>query len=231
MHMPPCRRLWGLAPHEYRHSPLQSVSAADRLSSLPGRSIYPRLDSTGTHSRPQATGLPYRPVRGLPVVFSSVPSSHAPTLTQSFVRGVIVEVDRSRFFLPALTSFSDPPRLASQIRRERRCHAPSVLVLPTMLSILLHFPAQISAHDLAEGMLVCFESAELLPGWHVGTVGLTKDGCVMIRKSAPEPTHGRIGFNPTCIQKLERQDGEKWVEVPLTPIAHSEPKQCQEPTG
>jgi len=70
MHMPPCRRLWGLAPHEYRQSPLQSVSAADRLSSLPGRSIYPLLDSTGTHSRPQATSLPYRPIRGLPVVFS-----------------------------------------------------------------------------------------------------------------------------------------------------------------
>jgi hypothetical protein len=82
-----------------------------------------------------------------------------------------------------------------------------------------------------EGLLVRFEPAELLPGWHVGTVGLTKDGCVMIRKSAPEPTHGRIGFNPTCIQKLERQDGEKWVEVTLTPIAHSEPKQCQELTG
>ena len=82
------------------------------------------------------------------------------------------------------------------------------LVLSTMLSILRHFPAQISAHDLAEKMLVRFEPAKLLPGWHVGTVGLTKDGCVMIRKSAPELTHGRIGFSPTCIQKLERQDGE-----------------------
>ncbi|CBK43145.1 exported protein of unknown function [Nitrospira defluvii] len=108
---------------------------------------------------------------------------------------------------------------------------PSALALSTMLSILRHFPAQISAHDLAEKMLVRFEPAELLPGWHVGAVGLTKDGCVMIRKSAPELSHGRIGFSPTCIQKLERQDGEKWVEVPLTPMAHSEPKQCQEPTG
>lgn len=71
MPMPPCQRLRGLAPHEYRHSPLQSVSAADRLSSLPGRSIYPLLDSTETHSRPQTTGLPYRPIHGLPAVFSS----------------------------------------------------------------------------------------------------------------------------------------------------------------
>ena len=105
------------------------------------------------------------------------------------------------------------------------------LVLSITLLILPHFPAQISAHDLPEGILVRFESPELLPGWHVGTVGLTKDGCVMIWKATPELIHERIGFSLTYIQKLERQDGEKWVEVPITPMAHNEPKQCQEPTG
>ena len=35
----------------------------------------------------------------------------------------------------------------------------------------------------------------------------------------------------TYIQKLEHQDGEKWVEVPLTPMVHHEPNKCQEPTG
>lgn len=82
-----------------------------------------------------------------------------------------------------------------------------------------------------EGILLRFESTELLPGRHVGTVGLTKDGGVMIWKATPELTHGRIGFSLTYIQKLERQDGEEWVEVPITPMAHNEPKQCQEPTG
>ena len=59
----------------------------------------------------------------------------------------------------------------------------------------------------------------------MGTVGLTKDGGVMIWKATPELTHGRIGFSLTYIQKLERQDGEEWVEVPITPMGHNEPKQ------
>ena len=103
---------------------------------------------------------------------------------------------------------------------------PSALALSTMLSILRHFPAQISAHDLPEGILVRFESAELLPGWHVGTVGLTKDGCVMIWKSSPELIHGRIGFSLTYIQNLQHQDGETRVETPHTLMAHNEPKKC-----
>ena len=64
-----------------------------------------------------------------------------------------------------------------------------------------------------------------------GTIGLTKDACVMIWTSTPELIHGRIGFCLTYLQKLERQGGEKWVEVPITPTAHNEPRKCQEPAG
>lgn len=69
------------------------------------------------------------------------------------------------------------------------------LVLSIMLMLLLHIPTPTSAQDLPEGLLVRFESSDLVPGWHMGTVGLTKDGCVMIWKSEPELIHGRIGFS------------------------------------
>lgn len=99
------------------------------------------------------------------------------------------------------------------------------LVLSIALLGLLHIPTPTSAQDLPEGLLVRFESSDLVPGWHVGTVGLTKDGCVMIWKSEPELIHGRIGFSLHYIQKLERHEGERWVKVPLTPMMHKEPKQ------
>ncbi|HQY58154.1 MAG: hypothetical protein WBB60_18915 [Nitrospira sp.] len=69
------------------------------------------------------------------------------------------------------------------------------LVLSITLLVLLHIPTPTSAQDLPEGLLVRFESSDLVPGWHMGTVGLTKDGCVMIWKSEPELIHGRIGFS------------------------------------
>lgn len=69
------------------------------------------------------------------------------------------------------------------------------LVLLITLLVLLHIPTPTSAQDLPEGLLVRFESSDLVPGWHMGSVGLTKDGCVMIWKSEPELIHGRIGFS------------------------------------
>lgn len=109
---------------------------------------------------------------------------------------------------------------------------PRIALILSIALLALALPAlPIVAHDLPEGLLVRFQSPDLMPGWHVGTVGLTKDGCVMIWKSTPELTHGRIGFGLTYIQKLERQDGDKWVEIPLTPMVHNEPKKCQDHTG
>ena len=105
------------------------------------------------------------------------------------------------------------------------------LVLAMTLLGLLHIPTPTSAQDLPEGLLVRFESSDLVPGWHMGTVGLTKDGCVMIWKSEPKLIHGRIGFSLHSIQKLERHEGERWVETPLTPMMHKEPKKCHEHTG
>ena len=105
------------------------------------------------------------------------------------------------------------------------------LVLSMTLLVLLHIPTPTSAQDLPEGLLVRVESSDLVPGWHMGTVGLTKDGCVMIWKSEPKLIHGRIGFSLHSIQKVERHEGERWVDIPLTPMMHKEPKQCHEHTG
>ena len=60
---------------------------------------------------------------------------------------------------------------------------------------------------------------------------ITKDGCAMVWRLAPEVAGWRRGLGLMFIQKLERQDGTKWITIPVAPILQKEPNLCQEGAG
>jgi hypothetical protein len=92
-------------------------------------------------------------------------------------------------------------------------------------------PAPAAAHDLPEGATVRFQSHEFGPGWHVGTVQITSEGCAMVWKPAPDVSGGKRGLGIMFIQKLERQDGTKWIDMPVAPMMKREPQTCREGAG
>lgn len=109
----------------------------------------------------------------------------------------------------------------------RQTHLALSLFLLGMLSIAL--PA--TAQELADGAAVRIQSSQLNPGWHEGKVHITKEGCALVWKPAPEVSGGRLGLGLMFIQKLERKDGAKWIELPVAPMMKKEPKTCQEGAG
>jgi hypothetical protein len=62
-------------------------------------------------------------------------------------------------------------------------------------------------------------------------VQITKDGCAMVRKPAPEVSGGHPGLGLMFIQKLEGRDGTKWIDMPVAPMIQKESNSCQEGAG
>ena len=87
------------------------------------------------------------------------------------------------------------------------------------------------AHDLMDGATVRIQSAHLNPGWHEGKVQITKDGCAMIWKPGLSVPGGPLGLGLIFIDRLERREGAKWIELPVGPMLKQEPKSCQEGAG
>ena len=107
------------------------------------------------------------------------------------------------------------------------------LILCLVLSVgtTTGFLVTAAAHDLLDGATVRIQSGEFGPGWHVGTVQIIKEGCAMVWKPDPSVSGGRRGLGLMFIQKLERQDVAKWIDMPVAPIIKKEPKSCQEGNG
>ncbi len=99
------------------------------------------------------------------------------------------------------------------------------------LFLLALLTSPLQAQELPDGATVRIQSSEFGPGWHVGTVQISKEGCAMVWKPAPEVSGGRRGLGLMFIQKLERQDGAKWIAVSVAPMMKKEPKSCQEGAG
>lgn len=94
--------------------------------------------------------------------------------------------------------------------------------------------AQANAADLAKGATVRFEGtpgSELSPGWHPGTMLTTGQGCAMVATPDARMPGGRRYLALLFVQRLERQDGARWVEVPIKPLIEKEPKSCREAVG
>lgn len=88
-----------------------------------------------------------------------------------------------------------------------------------------------SLPPLPYGTTVRVQSNELLPGWHVGKLETTREGCYMVWISSSEVPGGRNGLGLVLLSKLERQDGSAWLDVPIKPLMAKEPKHCQDGAG
>jgi hypothetical protein len=86
-------------------------------------------------------------------------------------------------------------------------------------------------HRLPNGTTVRIQSADLLPGWHIGKLEITREGCAIIWMSSSEVPGGRHGLGLMFLSKLERQDGPAWIDVPIAPLMEKEPKSCQNGAG
>ena len=53
----------------------------------------------------------------------------------------------------------------------------------------------------------------------------------MVSTPDPKVPGGRRGLGLLFIQKLERRDGAKWIDMPVKPMMSKEPKQCREAVG
>jgi hypothetical protein len=100
------------------------------------------------------------------------------------------------------------------------------LALPLFFLAMLLITLPATAQDLPDGAEVRIQSSQLHPGWHEGTVQITKEGCVLVWKPAPEVFGRGLGLGLMFIQKLERKDGGKWIELPVAPMIKKEPKTC-----
>jgi hypothetical protein len=101
------------------------------------------------------------------------------------------------------------------------------LALPLFLLAMLSIALPATAQDLSDGAAVRIQSSQLHPGWHDGKPPITKEGCTLAWKPAPEVSGGRLCLGLMFIQKLEQKDGAKWIETPVAPMTKKEPKPCQ----
>lgn len=104
-------------------------------------------------------------------------------------------------------------------------------VLGLMIIFCLSITSTVSLAEpipaLPNGSTVRVQSPELIPGWHVGKLEYTKEGCAMVWMSSSEVPSGRMGLGLMLLAKLERQEGSAWIDVPIKPLMEKEPKGCQ----
>ena len=81
------------------------------------------------------------------------------------------------------------------------------------------------------GTTVRIQSPELIPGWHVGKLEITREGCAMVWMSSSEVPAGRKGLGLMILARLERQAGSTWIDVPIKPHIEKEPESCRKGAG
>jgi hypothetical protein len=116
----------------------------------------------------------------------------------------------------------------------RRTTMPMLLCMALFVLTTGGLVGPVEAHDLHPGASVRFQASaasELGPGWHLGSVVITGDGCAMVLTPDKNMPGGRRGLGLLFVQKLERRDGVNWIDVPVRPLMNKEPKKCQEAVG
>ncbi len=99
------------------------------------------------------------------------------------------------------------------------------------LGSILWLPLGVHAHDLTDGSIVRIQSTQTSAGWHEGKVQVTRESCALIWFPDATMPGGKMGLGLMFLQKLERKEGAKWIDVPVAPMMEKEPKQCQEGAG
>ena len=110
------------------------------------------------------------------------------------------------------------------------------MYVPALIIILgLAMNTTVKAAELSpalpNGTTVRVQSSELIPGWHIGKLEITREGCAMVWMSSSEVPGGRKGLGLMFLAKLERQEGSAWIDVPVKPLVEKEPKSCREGGG
>jgi hypothetical protein len=92
----------------------------------------------------------------------------------------------------------------------------------------LVFMASVALADrVAIDTTVRIEGSGIELGWHDGKITVTSEGCTMIELQAPtKDGYTLIGLIAT--RRIQRKQGEAWVELPIQALRASEPKQCLE---
>jgi hypothetical protein len=105
--------------------------------------------------------------------------------------------------------------------------------LLTILSTLIGIASGLAepVAPLPNGTTVRVQSPEMIPGWHIGKLEITPNGCTMIWISSSEVPGGRRGFGLMFLSKLERQEGPTWVDVRIAPLMKKEPELCRHGAG
>ncbi|MEQ1795404.1 MAG: hypothetical protein ABL970_14575 [Nitrospira sp.] len=89
-------------------------------------------------------------------------------------------------------------------------------------------PVLASTTELSSGVTVRIKISELDEVWQVGTVDFTDEGCAVVWIPDAKASGSRCGYGLLFLDKLERQEGEVWIDIPLEPLIATEPKPCQE---
>ena len=109
-----------------------------------------------------------------------------------------------------------------------------LLCVSVALVMSAHLRAEAEAPELPAGATVRFQGtpgSELSAGWHSGAVLVTKAGCTMVAAPDARMPGGRRVLGLLFVEKLERRDGETWVNVPVGALMEKEPKQCRQAVG
>ncbi|MEQ1870726.1 MAG: hypothetical protein ABL961_11940 [Vicinamibacterales bacterium] len=91
-----------------------------------------------------------------------------------------------------------------------------------------------AAQDLPAKAEVRFQpaaSSKLAPGWRTGTLYSSLGDCARVITADPTVRGGQRVLQLVGIQKLERRDGARWVEVPVQAQRAKEPRWCGEAVG
>ena len=105
----------------------------------------------------------------------------------------------------------------------------SLTILSTLITVASGLAAAIA--PLPNGTTVRVQSPEMIPGWHIGKLEITPDGCIMVWISSSEVPGGRRGFGLMFLSKLERQEGATWIDVRIAPLMEKEAKSCRNGAG
>lgn len=90
------------------------------------------------------------------------------------------------------------------------------------------FSAFAAPPELSNGATVRIKISELDEVWQVGTVEISNEGCAVVWIPPTKVSGGRRGYGLLFLDKLEQQQDEVWIDVPVEPFIATEPQPCQE---
>ena len=104
----------------------------------------------------------------------------------------------------------------------------SIVSAFTVFLAAFAFPVLAAPPELSNGAIVRIKISDLDDVWQVGTVDSTDEGCAVVWIPDPSVSGSRRGYGLLFLDKLELQQGEVWLDIPVEPLIAAELKPCQE---